>query len=665
MAKGISIDLIVDPKKAIQGLNETEQKASGVSTALGKLGGVAAAGLKAIGVASLAAGAATAAFLVKSVEAAGESQKVAAQTQAVLKSTAGAAGQTEKSIGSLATRLSMLSGVDDEVVQAGENILLTFTNIRGANFDKATQSALDMSTALGTDLNGSAILVGKALNDPLKGLTALTRVGVSFTDQQKKQIAAMVKAGDVAGAQGVILAELSREFGGSAKAFGDTWQGAVGKVKTAFGNIQEAIGGSLLPALSGGANGIAGILNGLTNNPRFNAWLADLGSGVSKALKPLTDFLTKVAESKDPLGTLVDGLSKVSPLFAVLKGVFDALKPYLPEIKDGIEKIAVAMGGGLAGLTSSVGDSFGKILKSAAPLAPSVGDLASHVVQLVPPLARLAEEILPLLVPLLESIIKDLGFLVPVVDFLTQSLTASINAISGIIGVLKGTESITDFGDSMSGLGGIVGTVYNAITNFAIGILRSFGDLVVGAFKVATDLGKFFSVTLPKQIGDALGGISKWLVDSGKSLVQGLLDGISSKAGKIGKFFLNLLPDWIVGPFKAALGIHSPSTVFAGYGSNMVAGLVNGLRGGYGVVASATAGLSGQVAGAFNGSLTVDAARASLAGRYGSDQAAASPVSAAVPPINQQIYVLPEQDPRIVGRQFGREFARAIAGSPA
>jgi hypothetical protein len=81
------------------------------------------------------------------------------------------------------------SGVDDEAIKSSENLLLTFTNIRnetGKNndiFNQATKATLDMSTALGNDLKGSSILVGKALNDPIKGMTALRRVGVSFTDE--------------------------------------------------------------------------------------------------------------------------------------------------------------------------------------------------------------------------------------------------------------------------------------------------------------------------------------------------------------------------------------------------------------------------------------------------------------------------------------------------
>ena len=126
-----------------------------------------------------------------------------------------------------------MSGVDDEVIQSGENVLLTFKNIhnevgKGNDiFNQATKATLDFSVAMGKDLPSAAIMVGKALNDPIKGLTALGRAGVQFTKSQVAMIKKMVKAGDVAGAQKLILRELEDQFGGSAKAAGETLAGRI------------------------------------------------------------------------------------------------------------------------------------------------------------------------------------------------------------------------------------------------------------------------------------------------------------------------------------------------------------------------------------------------------------------------------------------------------
>src|SRR5690606_33309075 len=207
---------------------------------------------------------------------AAEAEKVAAQTEAVLNSTAGAAGRSAQQISRLAGQLSALSGLDDEVVQSGANILLTFTKINGTNFDRATAAALDMSVALGQDLKSASILVGKALNDPIKGMAALSRAGVQLTDEQKALIEQLVATGDVAGAQAVLLRELETQFGGSAAALGRTFEGALGRVKTIFGNIQESIGGALLPMLTVVLNRVADFLALIQESAAFNAFVDNM-----------------------------------------------------------------------------------------------------------------------------------------------------------------------------------------------------------------------------------------------------------------------------------------------------------------------------------------------------------------------------------------------------
>ena len=141
---------------------------------------------------AVAGTAAAVGFFKSSFDEAREAQKVGAQTGAVLKSTNGVAGVTAKQIGILATAISNKTGIDDEQIQSSENMLLTFTNVRNQVgkgnkiFNQATQTVTDMSAALGQDGKSSAIQLGKALNDPVKGITALSRVGVSFSVEPKR-----------------------------------------------------------------------------------------------------------------------------------------------------------------------------------------------------------------------------------------------------------------------------------------------------------------------------------------------------------------------------------------------------------------------------------------------------------------------------------------------
>jgi hypothetical protein len=208
----------------------------------------------AIGMGALFAAAGIKNFVQGGVEALGVIEKLNAQSDAVIKSTAGVAGVTRAQLESLAGSIERVTSVEAESVQEGANFLLTFTNIRNEAgkgndiFNQTVQAMTDLSVATGTDAKGAALQLGKALNDPIKGVSALQRVGVSFTAAQKDQIAALVESGDTMGAQKVILAELTTQFGGSAEALGNTFPGRIAKLKNAFGDIQETIVAYLLPA---------------------------------------------------------------------------------------------------------------------------------------------------------------------------------------------------------------------------------------------------------------------------------------------------------------------------------------------------------------------------------------------------------------------------------
>ena len=159
--------------------------------------------------------------VTEAIHALAEVDKIGGQTAAVIKSTGGAAGVTADAVASLADQLERKTGVEAESIQRGQNLLLTFTNIKDAAgagndiFSQTTKIMTDLGIAMGTDASSAAIQLGKALNDPTQGITALTRVGVSFTDAQKEQIKALQESGNIMGAQKIILAELQKEFGGS------------------------------------------------------------------------------------------------------------------------------------------------------------------------------------------------------------------------------------------------------------------------------------------------------------------------------------------------------------------------------------------------------------------------------------------------------------------
>lgn len=190
------------------------------------------------------------AALAYSVKQAAEAERVDAQLAAALESTHGAAGMSAKALEDMAISLSHVSMMDDEAIKKGEALLLTFTKVGKDVFPGAMQAALDMSTALGTDLQSSVIQLGKALNDPIRGVTALQRVGVSFTESQRDQIKTLVETGHALEAQKLILDELSTEFGGQAAAAADTYAGSVAQMQNELNNLAEEVGKNAAPAMS-------------------------------------------------------------------------------------------------------------------------------------------------------------------------------------------------------------------------------------------------------------------------------------------------------------------------------------------------------------------------------------------------------------------------------
>lgn len=171
-----------------------------------------------------------------------DAEIVSAQLDAVLKSTGGAAGVTRDEIDALASSLQEVSGVGDDVIRRGAALMLTFTQIGEESFPKAIEAALNLSMAMGTDLQSSIIQVGKALNEPIQGVSALRRVGVQLTDEQEKSVKAFMDVNDIASAQAIILGELEKQFGGVAEAMGNTTIGSANKLKAAWGDLLETMG---------------------------------------------------------------------------------------------------------------------------------------------------------------------------------------------------------------------------------------------------------------------------------------------------------------------------------------------------------------------------------------------------------------------------------------
>jgi hypothetical protein len=186
-------------------------------------------------------------ILQSSLRAWGEQEQASAKLAGVLRATGGAAGFSAKQLEDHASALQKSTVYADEAIINAQAILSTFKEVRGDTFRRATESILDLSAVMGTDLAASAKMVGKALQDPAKGLTALRKAGVSFDEQQQKTIKGLAETGRLAEAQAMILAELRGKVGGVAEAMGNTATGSMQKFKNQLGEIGERIGQKMIP----------------------------------------------------------------------------------------------------------------------------------------------------------------------------------------------------------------------------------------------------------------------------------------------------------------------------------------------------------------------------------------------------------------------------------
>ena len=170
-------------------------------------------------------------------------EQAIAQVEQGLKSTGNTAGKTLDQLKELASQMQDKSLYGDEAILKDVTAqLLTFTNIASDQFDRTQQAALDLSTRLGGDLKSASIQLGKALNDPIANLSALSRSGIQFTDGQKELIKSLWEGGDAAQAQSVILAELEKQYGGSAEAAAKAGLGPLKQLKNSIGDLMEMFG---------------------------------------------------------------------------------------------------------------------------------------------------------------------------------------------------------------------------------------------------------------------------------------------------------------------------------------------------------------------------------------------------------------------------------------
>lgn len=315
--------------RAVQGIGDTSSRAGRSLRQSGDDATKTGRAYRAMGAGARIGGLALGAGLVfgirKSIVEFREAGKVGRETDAVLRSTGGAANVTAGQVGSLAERISNKTGIDDEQIQSGQNMLLTFKGIRnevGAGndiFNQASSIMTDMSSKFGVDASKSAVQLGKALNDPVKGITALTRVGVTFTEQEKNRIKTLTESGRKTEAQKIILRELNTEFGGVAAAKADPFD----RLRKSTDNLFESIGRLLVPSLAVGAGKLSTFIDQMQRGAGPGGEFRNTLHGIWTTGKPVLSVIGGTATALYRFGQAHPNLAKVA---GAIVGIGVALK---------------------------------------------------------------------------------------------------------------------------------------------------------------------------------------------------------------------------------------------------------------------------------------------------------------------------------------------------
>jgi phenylpyruvate tautomerase PptA (4-oxalocrotonate tautomerase family) len=197
---------------------------------------VSSIGFASAGIAATAFGAVVAATAASGIKSYAELERKILRTESIIKATGNAAQLSSKQLVDLANRLDLATLNDRDAILDAINAMQTFRAVSGDVFTRSIELSVDLAEVLGTDLRSQVVQLGKALEDPITGLTALRRVGVSFTESQKEQIKALVASGNALKAQGIILDTISGQVGGSAEGAAG---GLAGKVDTLNYNWRE------------------------------------------------------------------------------------------------------------------------------------------------------------------------------------------------------------------------------------------------------------------------------------------------------------------------------------------------------------------------------------------------------------------------------------------
>ena len=176
-----------------------------------------------------------------------QAETALSKIKAQLTATGNVSGKTAEQLKALATKIEINVGIDgDQVLNEVTSNLLKFVRVQGEVFERAQTNAVDLAQVMGGDLAGATNLLGKALDNPIKGISLLNKAGIGLSEATQKQIKDAVKANDLYKAQGIILTEVEGRVKGVSGAIQNSDLQNLRAATVAWNNFKETVGGVII-----------------------------------------------------------------------------------------------------------------------------------------------------------------------------------------------------------------------------------------------------------------------------------------------------------------------------------------------------------------------------------------------------------------------------------
>lgn len=447
-------------------------------------------------------------------------------------------GSMSKQIKSMASARDGNTKMQDAYTQLGVAVANTDGTLR--NSDDVYWETIDALAKMSEGAERDALsmqIFGKSAQE-LNPLIAQGSEGIKALTDEAKQMGAVMSDGQL-----MSLGEFDDSVQ-RLKAGSDSAKNAIGMILLPQLQSLADDGTSLLGNFTRGLNEAGGDFSkisdviGTTIGGIADMILSNIPQIIDVAMNIVTSIGSAIL---DNLPMLVDTATQI--IFTLLQGLITAL----PQITQGALQLVLALVDGIIqNLPSLVEAALTMIITLATGLADALPKLIPSII----------EAIILVVETLLNNMDKILDAAFKIIEGLAQGL---LNALPKLIEALpKIIESIINF--ITSNLPKIIEMGIKLVVQLAVGLVKAIPQLVA---------------SIPQIITALLGGLGQAVVSAteiGGDIVKGLWEGIKSLGGWIGEKVSGFFTG-IVDGAKNLLGIHSPSTVFDGIGSNMGEGI--------------------------------------------------------------------------------------------